>query len=91
MIAALIVFSRKDRLLLDLYMRGTSMTSDFFHNLIGFVALVLVPTFFWFGVVELIALSLQFSYGGSERLAVGGSIFLLTLWVWTLLLMTGDD
>lgn len=66
------------------------MTNHFFNNLIGFVALVLVPTAFWFGVAELVAMGLEYSYGGMERLAIGGSLFLLTLWIWALLRITGD-
>ncbi|MEM6496230.1 MAG: hypothetical protein AAF709_05835 [Pseudomonadota bacterium] len=67
------------------------MTAQFLHNLASFVVLVLFPTSFWFGVAELLALSLQYPYGGIERLTVGGGIFLLTLWVWALLRITGDE
>ena len=67
------------------------MTSTFYNYALGFIALVLVPTAFWFGIAELIAFSFQYSFVGIERLAIGGSIFLLTLWVWALLQITGDE
>lgn len=61
------------------------------NNIISFVALVLVPSLFWFGVAELVAIGLQYPYGAVERLGLAAGIFVLTLWVWTLLRITGDE
>ncbi|MEM8971276.1 MAG: hypothetical protein AAGD43_04330 [Pseudomonadota bacterium] len=67
------------------------MTAQFIHNLASFVVLVVFPTSFWFGVAEILALSFQYPYGGVERLTVGGCTFLLTLWVWALLRIMGEE
>ena len=67
------------------------MTSTLMSNIVSFIALVLVPTGFWFGVAELVAMGFQYSYGGVERLTLVIGIFVLTLWVWTLLRITGDE
>ena len=67
------------------------MKSISLSNLISFITLVLVPTIFWFVVAELVAFGLEYSYGAAERLALGASIFLLTLWAWALLRITGDE
>ena len=67
------------------------MTEQFFHKLASFVVLVVVPTSFWFGIAEILAASFQYPYGAMERLTVGSCIFMLTLWVWALLRITGDE
>ena len=60
-------------------------------NIMSFVALALVPTAFWCGVAELVALGLQYSYGATERLTIAIGTFALSLWVWTLMRLTGDE